>query len=105
MDAFADISEKLEDDVKANIQTVCVDATSSTVIPVNSEGVPLTKAIMWMDIRATEEANAINMTNHEILKHCGGAVSPEFMIPKILWVQNNEPEIYNKADVFCEQLD
>lgn len=96
---------KLPNDIKKNILTVCVDATSSTVLALDKNGNPLRDAIMWMDIRATKEAEEINATNHEILKYCGGADSPEFFIPKLIWIKNNEKPIYDKTKVFCEQLD
>lgn len=45
--------------------------------------------ILWMDHRASKEANQINSTKHELLKCVGGKVSIEMEIPKVLWLKAN----------------
>ena len=100
-----DISSQVTDEVKKNIVSVCVDSTASTVIPVLEDGTPLSNAVMWMDIRAKEEADYINATNHKVLKYVGGADSPEWFVPKVLWFKRNAADIYKKAYKFVDQLD
>ena len=41
--------------------------------------------IMWMDHRATKEAEEINGTHHSVLDFVGGRVSVEMQVPKLLW--------------------
>ena len=53
---------------------------------------------MWMDIRATKEAEEIAALTDEHL-------SAEWMPCKLLWLKKNEPDIYEKAEVFCECQD
>lgn len=67
----------MSDDVKANIVTVTVDATASTFFAIDENINPLHDALMWMDMRATEEAAELNATGHAVLEHCGGEASPE----------------------------
>ena len=83
--------------------TVC--ATSSTVIPVKEDGTPLTKAIMWMDARAKEQMRHINDTAHPVLKACGDAVSFEWLVPKLLWLKEEAPDVYAASNRVVEQLD
>ena len=83
--------------------TVC--ATSSTVLAVDKGGAPLGSAILWMDARAKKERQLINNTAHPILKYCGGQVSVEWMVPKLLWIKNNRADIYRQADKIVEALD
>jgi ribulokinase len=83
----------------------CVCATSSTVVPVNEDINPLAPAILWMDTRAVKQAERMNATNHPVLKYCGDAVSPEWMIPKVLWIKENQKDIYDRSYKFIEQLD
>lgn len=45
--------------------------------------------ILWMDHRASKEADQINSTKHELLKCVGGKVSIEMEIPKIMWLKAN----------------
>jgi len=88
-----------------NIKGLSICATASTVIPVDKYGNALSDAILWMDNRAKKEAEAINHTKHPILKYCGGEVSVEWLIPKILWLKKNETDVYDNAYRIVEQLD
>ena len=61
--------------------------------------------IMWMDHRAVEQARAITATCHPCLKQTGGVCSPEFSVSKILWLKENEPQVYHSASGFLELPD
>lgn len=56
--------------------------------------------ILWMDHRAMKETDIINETKHPILKYVGGNVSPEMMVPKILWLKRNQPQCWKRAAHF-----
>ncbi len=90
---------------RSRIAAVGVCATSSTLVPVDRDGTPLGMAMMWMDTRSADEAMAINRTHHEALRYCGGEVSSEWIIPKILWVKHHDEPLYEKTDKMIEQLD
>ena len=65
--------------------------------------VPLRPAIMWMDVRASEQAKRISECGHDSLKYNGyGMVSAECLPAKALWLKENEPELYHKATRFYE---
>jgi FGGY-family pentulose kinase len=100
-ESLAEISES----DKTKIMACSVCATASTVIPVSFEGKALSNALIWMDSRAYNEAVFINQTNHPILKFCGGEVSPEWLVPKALWIKKNNPKIYDSSYKIVEQLD
>ncbi len=103
--SISDCYEKLGQDVFSNIKGMCVCATSSTVIPVSEDGAFLSDAILWMDNRSVEQARRINATGHEVLKHCGKEVSVEWIVPKMMWLKENKPELYRRADRLVEQQD
>ncbi len=103
--ALEDASNQMSDDVKNNIVSVAVDATASTFFPVDKDINPLSDALMWMDMRATEEAAELNATGHAVLEHCGGEASPEWFVPKVMWLKRHEPDLYNKTYKFMDQLD
>ena len=102
---FADMASNVDPEIRKNVLSVCLDSTSSSVIPVDEKGTPLHNAIMWMDIRAAKEAAFINATGHKVLKYSGGADSAEWFVPKCLWVKHNEPDIYAKTWKFVDQED
>ena len=88
-----------------NIKGLALCSTASTVMAVGKNGRPLMPAILWMDNRAVNEAERVNSTRHPRLKYSGGADSVEWMLPKALWIKNNLPEIYQKAEMIVEEQD
>ncbi len=89
----------------AHIVGISVDGTSCTVVACNEQGDPLRPAILWMDQRAHEEAEEVTATEAPRLKYAGGPVSPEWMIPKAMWLKRHEPQLYEGAYVICEGSD
>lgn len=87
------------------VAAIAVDATSCTVLAVDTDGVPLRPALMWMDTRAYREAQRVSASGAPVLRFAGRNVSPEFGIPKALWLREHEPETYERAAVICECLD
>jgi sugar (pentulose or hexulose) kinase len=75
--------------------TVC--ASAACLVCVDDEGRPLRRAIMVSDRRAFAEADrmaraasfpAVHAVNRSFV------ADPYFMLPKALWVQQHEPEVY-----------
>jgi sugar (pentulose or hexulose) kinase len=85
------------------IAGISVDATSSTVLAVDEGGRHLRPAIMWMDVRSSDQADRIARTHNDALKYNGyGPVSAEWGLPKALWIKDNEPEVYREAGHICD---
>jgi len=61
-----------------------------------------------MDVRAHAEADAVAASGDPALRINGGGngpVSPEWMIPKALWMKCHQPEIFASATRICEYQD
>jgi ribulose kinase len=61
-----------------------------------------------MDVRADDEAAAVLRTHDEALRVNGGGagpVSPEWMIPKTLWLKRHERALYDRCATICEYQD
>lgn len=87
---------------------LAADTTSCTVVACEASGRPLRPALMWMDVRAHREAERVAASGDPALRINGGGrgpVSPEWMIPKALWLKGNQPEIYAQAARICEYQD
>ncbi|WZO99525.1 FGGY-family carbohydrate kinase [Isosphaeraceae bacterium EP7] len=82
-----------------------LDCTACTVLACDLDGKPLRPALLWMDQRSSKEADDIGATNDPILRYVSGRVSPEWMLPKALWLKRNEPETYRRADRIIECTD
>ncbi len=88
------------------IEAIGMDAASCTVLFTDEQGNPLQRAILWMDVRAFEEAKIIARTNDPALKYNGWSnVSAEWMPCKALWVKKNKPQVYDKSYRICEYID
>jgi len=89
----------------ANIASICVATTASTVAICDKAGNPIRPAILWMDCRAFEEARATEAISHPVMAYSGGGDAVEWLVPKAMWLSRNEPDTYHKADIICEAID
>jgi sugar (pentulose or hexulose) kinase len=80
-------------------------ATAVTAVTVDDRGQPFGPALLWMDTRAAAEAAEITATGHPSLWFTGGEVSPEWMLPKALWLRRHQPERYARARWLVELHD
>jgi len=92
----------------AQIEAMAYATTSCTVVALDASGRALRPAIIWMDVRANAEADAVLATGDARLAINGaghGPVSAEWMIPKALWLKRHEPQLYHAAHTICEYQD
>lgn len=97
----------------AAVAGIGFDATCSLVVlgeggtslPVGPSNDPARDIIVWMDHRAVEQAERINAGAHEVLKYVGGRISPEMETPKLLWLRENRPEVFDAAWQFFDLAD
>jgi len=88
-----------------DIQALAFDGTCCTVVALDENNRPLHPALLWMDVRAHEEAAAVASTNDSALRVNGDGqdpVSAEWMIPKALWLKRNKPDVFKMAARICE---
>jgi len=87
------------------IAALSYDCTACTVVALTEEGRPLRPALLWMDERAHLEAEEASATGHDVLKYCGGKISPQWMIPKGRWLERHEPDLFAKARWVVDETD
>lgn len=80
----------------ATCSLVLLDGTGQPVA-VNQDGLDERNIILWMDQRATTEAEEINQTGARVLDYVGGRISPEMETPKLLWLSRHLPESMARA--------
>jgi ribulokinase len=84
---------------------LCVDTTCCSVVTLDRDGRPLRPAMIWMDVRSARQADAIAATKDPALRVNGagaGPVSAEWMIPKSLWIKENQREFFDRAEKIGE---
>jgi ribulokinase len=90
------------------ILALAADTTSCTVVALDEEGRSLRPALLWMDVRAHREADAIAASGDAALRVNGagaGPVSPEWMIPKAFWIARHQPDLWAAAAKVGEYQD
>lgn len=88
----------------ATCSLVALDAKDAPVT-VSPTGSTAQNVIVWMDHRATSEAEEINAGGYDVLRYVGGRVSPEMEPPKLLWVKRHLPETWAKTAKWLDLAD
>ncbi|MBT8037121.1 MAG: ribulokinase [Verrucomicrobiae bacterium] len=103
-----------------DIVGIGIDTTGSTVIPVDSDGVPVVfqdafkdninaHVWLWKDHTSYREAEQITNLAKEVrpeyLAKCGGVYSSEWWWAKILHIRNVDAGVYDAAYSFVEHCD
>lgn len=89
------------------IKSISISSQGITIVPVDKNIVPLCNALSWLDVRAEGETEQIrkDFGDEKIFTHTGKPISAAYTLPKMLWLKENEPEIYNKAWKFLMPMD
>ena len=76
-------------------------------VPIDAEGRPLRSCIIWADTRALSQAlrMAELIGSSRIYLTVGHTVSPDYSSPKILWMRDEQQEIYQQAVCFLQPKD
>jgi L-ribulokinase len=105
---------------KENIIGVGIDFTSCTILPVDKEGTPLcfhkdlksnphAYVKLWKHHAAQYEADKLNRIATErgetFLNRYGGKISSEWVVPKVMQILDEAPDIYEIADRIMEAAD
>jgi FGGY-family pentulose kinase len=97
----------------ADVAGIGFDATCSLVVlgagdapvTVSPTGRDEQNVIVWMDHRATPEADEINAGGHDVLKYVGGKISPEMEPPKMRWLKTHLPDSWARAEKLLDLAD
>lgn len=71
-----------------------------SLVLLNEQNEPLRNAILWNDTRTTKECEKIMSELKEVISITKNIALEGFTLPKILWVMENEPEIWAKTKHF-----
>lgn len=82
---------------------LAIDAPCDILLS-SRDGTPVTESLMWMDLRATHQAQTLTETHDPILRYCGGDVPAEWPVPKALWLKQHEPALWNSDTYLVEQM-
>ncbi len=100
------ISEMLENESidPADIKGIGVDGISWACIPIDEHGEVLYPTMIWLDRHASKEADWMKETVGEdcLVKLSGNPVDACYITPKMLWLKENQPEVYDRTYKFLQ---
>lgn len=108
--AFETIKEVIEraNVPKKNIAGIAISGLyGGSGIPVDRNMEPLRPCLIWMDRRAVRETEWVkeNVPKDLIFSITGNYVDSYYGFTKIMWIRNNEPEIWKKVYKFVTPKD
>ncbi|WP_125714362.1 xylulokinase [Companilactobacillus kedongensis] len=87
-----------------DISGIGLDGQSWSAIPVDDRGNVLDRTPIWMDTRADKICDEIGQKigKEKIFNVSGNDLHPTYSLPKILWLKENKPDIFNKTAKFLQ---
>ena len=100
-DDYVKLFKKAYEEVAKGIQisALSIDTQCETLILTDENGTPLMNAIVWLDNRATKQAEEIkaHFGNKKVYEITGQPeITATWPAAKLLWIKENKPEIYSK---------
>lgn len=91
------LKEKVADFTE-NLAGISFSGQMHSLVVLDEKGIPLRNAILWNDVRTTKQCQEI-MTDfkEEIIEITKNIALEGFTLPKVLWLQEYEPDIWEKV--------
>jgi sugar (pentulose or hexulose) kinase len=82
------------------VQGIAISAMAPDTVAVDARARALMPCILWMDRRAVSEAEEVRrrIGEERIFRLSGNPIDPYYGLIKTLWIKNNLPDIYGKAE-------
>ncbi|MFY9529191.1 MAG: FGGY-family carbohydrate kinase [Candidatus Acidiferrales bacterium] len=89
------------------VEALCLSSHGETFIPVNARGEATAPAILNIDNRATTEAAWCEQAlgRKQLFETTGLVVHPMYPIPKILWLRQHRPDVFQSTARFLSVTD
>ena len=86
-----------------NLEAICLSTQMHSVIAIDNHNNCITNAIIWADTRAKNQAESIKEKfDYKKMSFNTGCrvIHPAYPLSKILWIRENEPDLYKKVYKF-----
>ncbi len=93
--------------IRKRIKLLSVSASASCLVCVDKAGTPLMNAIMVSDTRSKKHVEILeNIYEFQKVKaDTGIKATPDLMLPKIMWLRDNRPDVYESTYKFLTPND
>lgn len=87
--------------LKTELKGISISGQMHSLVLLDEQGEPLRNAILWNDVRTTEQCQEITeVLGDKLLEKTKNLALEGFTLPKLLWVKEQEPEIWQRAARF-----
>jgi xylulokinase len=85
-----------------SVRGLSISSQGLSFVPLGRDGEPLCNAINWLDTRAQEQSAQIlrQYSAEELFGITGKRAAPFYMLPKLLWLRQYQPAIFEETHVF-----
>lgn len=97
------IKELTSDVDKSSVRAISFSGQMHGLVMLDGNDKVIRPAILWNDGRSTKEVDYLNnqVGKDFLLDNTGNIAFAGFTAPKLMWVYNNEPENFQKAEKIC----
>ncbi len=90
------------DNKAKSIVAVAISSQGETTIALDADGNPVYPALVWLDNRASSQANSLaKQFKDQVYEHTGIAeIIPTWSACKVLWIKENEPQAFSRVAKF-----
>jgi xylulokinase len=91
----------------AAVAAIATSGMVPAVIPVDSHGKPLRRAILQNDARATDEVRALakSLAGVDLVAMTGSALTQQSVAPTTTWLRTHEPDVYERTAHYLGSYD
>jgi xylulokinase len=82
-----------------------VTGTSGTLVTLDEDHGVIAPAIMYSDRRGGAQAEQAHRAGAHVADSLGHRIKGSFGLPKILWVKQKRPDLFERAALFCSPTD
>jgi len=82
---------------------ICFSSAVSSLIALDENFTPLTNSITWADSRSKNQAGKLRGQAEVLYQRTGVPLHAAYWLPKLLWLQENQPEIFEKTSHWSGQ--
>jgi sugar (pentulose or hexulose) kinase len=90
------------------VAAIGISAQGIAFVPVDEGGHPLYNAFSWLDTRAmdqVQELSAFFSSPADVFRRVGLHLMPAYTLPKIMWLRDHHPAVFQEAAHFSTSLD
>ncbi|MDP3952832.1 xylulokinase [Microbacterium sp.] len=90
-----------------DVQGIVVSGQMMGAVLLDGEGAPVRPAIIWADTRAGAQQRELEQSlgAEHAYRVLGHRLNPTYSVEKVMWVRDNEPDVWSRVRRFCVAKD